>query len=1095
MPFFVHASTRTEQLALLYGKFVAENPSLPFQRETTIVQSRGMEQYLKLQIAKQNGIVANFYFSFPAKILGAIFETIEAAKVPFPFDPRNLMWRIYVALPSLIERPEFRMVRHFLESQNHSRYDLKRYELAMEIASLFDRYAVQRPDMVRQWSGGECLYDDPDELWQSILWREIVAGPDLLDPIERYDRLSQFLENASHPSDFLPEWMPGRFSIFGGFTLPVLYRELFMKLAQRIDIHYYHLETMEFDSDSSEENTNSGGNPLLQLSGRSGIEFSTFLRSVDGVIRKHHPVAPDRDQTKTLLQQVQSDIFTNRTRETEKITVQESDRSIQIVSCHTSLREVEVLYDHLLRFFETAPGATPADVLIMVKDIERYMPLIHAVFEKQTDRVTGKKLIPYSIADVHSVQEKKYYDLFKKIFELSRGRFARSELLAFLEDPVIEETFQFAEPDLAVIRAAIQKAEIRWGYDGEFKQKLGVPGVVQNTWRRGMDRLLLGYLMTGEAPFASLLPVEMLHGESFACFAKFESLVEMLHRHTSRFKAAHTTVSWSNLLLELLGEFVDSDRDSSFAGVLRSIGEIDLNEAVELEIVERELETLFVEKKYGHSFLSGSVTFSKIFPMRSIPARFIGFLGLNESDFPAKDSGSSFDLFLRYGRPSDRSKRMDDRQLFLEAVLCARDSLYISYTGHDPSNHAKRESSVVVSELVDYIGRHAVTPSGEPVSCVINHHMHGFHPDYFLKNDSLYSYSKTMFRAAQTVVGKKNRIAPFFEKPVPLSPDDDAGISGEDFIRFFQNPSRAFLKRLKFRTDFIDDETNDIEPFLLNGLERYLLKEEIMELALSGSDRETMRTRLEMGDSLPHQKAGEIACEIEFKNIDPFLSLIRRLHDEKGVGDLSFQIELNGGTIVDCHLRAILDDNNLYLYRPATLRSRDYIRAWILHLLLNARTDWEPCTTHLFGTGSLSHVILSPPAAERGNSPETALTLLEACLELYREGQTRPLPFFPETSLAWCESALKVVNGGSEREIGSLFGGGKISADALKSAKSKWESSYGTKGEYDRTAEFFLCFRRIALFDGASPMREDFERISRTFYGPMLESLEIGEWL
>ena len=75
----------------------------------------------------------------------------------------------------------------------------------------------------------------------------------------------------------------------------------------------------------------------------------------------------------------------------------------------------------------------------------------------------------------------------------------------------------------------------------------------------------------------------------------------------------------------------------------------------------------------GRSFLTGKVTFCAMLPMRSIPFKILCMLGMNDGAFPRKTSELGFDLIARYPRRGDRSLRSDDRYLFLEAVISARE--------------------------------------------------------------------------------------------------------------------------------------------------------------------------------------------------------------------------------------------------------------------------------------------------------------------------------------------------------------------------------------------------------------------------------------
>ena len=87
----------------------------------------------------------------------------------------------------------------------------------------------------------------------------------------------------------------------------------------------------------------------------------------------------------------------------------EADDSIQVHSCHSPMREVEVLQDRLLSLFEADPTLLPKDILIMTPDIATYSPFIQAVFSVPPD---DPRWIPFSIADRGVRQESQLAEIF-----------------------------------------------------------------------------------------------------------------------------------------------------------------------------------------------------------------------------------------------------------------------------------------------------------------------------------------------------------------------------------------------------------------------------------------------------------------------------------------------------------------------------------------------------------------------------------------------------------------------------------------------------------------------------------------------------------
>ena len=86
-------------------------------------------------------------------------------------------------------------------------------------------------------------------------------------------------------------------------------------------------------------------------------------------------------------------------------------------------------------------------------------------------------------------------------------------------------------------------------------------------------------------------------------------------------------------------------------------------------------------ERVSQRFLAGQVNFCTLMPMRSIPFKVVCLLGMNDGVYPRSIPPEGFDLMAGRNRHGDRSRRDDDRYLFLEAIQSAQQALYISYVG------------------------------------------------------------------------------------------------------------------------------------------------------------------------------------------------------------------------------------------------------------------------------------------------------------------------------------------------------------------------------------------------------------------------------
>src|SRR5690606_23324463 len=127
-----------------------------------------------------------------------------------------------------------------------------------------------------------------------------------------------------------------------------------------------------------------------------------------------------------------------------------------------------------------------------------------------------------------------------------------------------------------------------------------------------------------------------------------------------------------------------------------------------------------------------------------------------------------FDLMKESPRPGDRSRRLDDRYLFLEALLSAREKLCISYTGQSIQDNSPRPPSVLVSELLDTIDQGFAIRDAKDIrdAIVVNHRLQAFRPDPFL-GGGRYSYSAKYAAAAAAAGSGPGPRRPFIASPLP----------------------------------------------------------------------------------------------------------------------------------------------------------------------------------------------------------------------------------------------------------------------------------------------------------------------------------------
>lgn len=1059
----IHQSNRLDVLARVLNEYLATPANEdPLVSEVVVVQNAGMAQWLKLRIAEAQGIAAALEFPMPASFL---WQSVRALVPDLPessaYSREQLAWRTMGALPRHLKDPEFGALAHYLADDVGG---LKRWQLAARIADVFDQYLVYRPDWLIGWEEGDerTLAAAADEPWQPILWRALVeeAGG---EP-HRARLLARALAELEQGAELA---LPARIFVFGLSTLPPTFLALFSALAARTDVTFLAFNPCaEYWSDIVSERFfaelevrhrhgrgvdpavyYSTGNPLLGSMGRVGRDFIDLLIELaeahEGAELLDHFAQP---QGGSWLEQVQGEILRMQLRGTHgpvtgedvltnagKQWVGRNDRSIAIHSCHSPLRELEVLHDRLLALFEEDATLTPRDVVVMIPDIERYAPFIEAVF----GATPAARRIPYAISDRDAHRETPLLEAFLRLLRLPGLRFGASEVLSFLSVPAVLRRFELNEGDLEQISHWVASAHVRWGRDGEHWRALDLPteseATQPNTWAFGLGRMLLGYAMGEDAgPFEDVLPVDGIEGQDAALvgiLCEFLSRLDDLVGELSRTARAAQWMERINTLLERFFE-PDADEEIALREVRRLARELDqlaaqtrFDESISLEVVRAYFEERLKLPSTPARFLAGEVTFCTLMPMRTVPFRVVCLVGMNDQDFPRRLQPFGFDLMARHPRKGDRSRRMDDRYLFLEALMSARERLYISYVGHDQRDNSDKVPSVLVSELMDYLElafrlegdeseAHKDAAALLRAHLVTDERLQPFSRAYYDAESGLFTY--------EPMWSPEMGSDPFFAAKKGSDPSVSARVHRrvvevalDDFMRYFRDPCRCFLRALNVRLELAEEQENDDEPFRIGNFDTFRVKHDALDTALEGRPLEgwAAKERLRglwpmggIGDDLLARTREEIETYVDVAgDVLRIPSTARELRVRLGRTELSGRID---------HVT----DVGLLYFRAGTLTARNRMDLWIQHLMQCASGVARPA------------YLLDEEKGERmlQLSPEAARTQLEKLIGIYHEGMEQPLPLFIRTSAMFAERMAQY--GDPER--------------ALRAARAVWQQEH-----------------------------------------------------
>jgi exodeoxyribonuclease V gamma subunit len=1027
------------------------------------------------------GISAAVDVQLPGRFLWTAYRTVlgnDAVAATSPFDKSRLAWRLLRLIPQHIEEAAFAPLRDFLGDDPDWH---KRHQLAERVADLFDQYQVYRADWLDDWEHGHDDLRDglrnrrvalaADQRWQPRLWRLLLDDVGAAQCHSHRAAVHQAFVQRVPLLDVRPPALPRRIVVFGLSSLPQQTLEALTALARFCQVllvvanpcRYYWADIVEErellkasqrrqaakpgqPAQPRYEDLHLHAHPLLAAWGKQGRDYIRLLDACDQPDRyrpQFAAIARGIDlfqdvQGHGLLQQVQQAILDLEPLPGDpgqRRAWQDSDHSLRFHIAHNPQREVEILHDQLLAMFERAARdgnpLAPRDVIVMVPDIQTYAPHVQAVFGRLP--AGDPRDLPCSVADQPTRGSVPLIVALEHLLALPESRFTVSDILDLLDVPALRLRFGLDASGLPTLRRWIEDAGIRWGLHGAQKSSLQLPALEQNSWRFGLRRMLLGYAVGDGESLDGIAPYADIGGLDSALLGPLSALLDQLDHYWKRMRNPATPDAWCESLRQLLADFFEAADDQDALRLSRlndaldawqqACAEADFAEAIPLAIVREHWLQAIDESRLSQRFMGGAVSFGTLMPMRAIPFRVVCLLGMDDGAYPRQHTPVDFDLMAQPGqtRPGDRSRREDDRYLFLEALLSARDALHVSWVGRSARDNSVLPPSVLVGQLRDYLAAgwywQADPDQGAPLDDEAGAHLlaalttayppQPFSHRYFEAGGDphLFTYAAEWQQARRALRSPASAL--------PLPPwQPDAALSVGLLQRFLSKPVATFFnQRLKVYFDTDNEDALDDEPFALDGLQRHSAAQTLLHAAIEAADTdlqgalEHAARRLREEGRLPPGGFAE-ALQAELSEQAQALAVRWRdacrhwpLTDEKH----ELHYAAHGMLIEDWLTDLRRDEGGRHgrlellggtLMKKNVPQFEKLIPAWIVHLLANAN-----------GLEMQTQVIsVDAQPTLRALSREHASTHLDQLLVAIDAGMRAPLPIARKTAYAWLAS-------------------------------------------------------------------------------------------
>jgi len=1048
----LYHSNRVEGLLGQLVRLLLEQSDSPLVPQTIVVENPGLAHWLKMQLANTLGIAANLEFPMPARFFWQVQKHLMPEDMTHwaqesVFNKDTLTWLILDCIEhdNLTQQPDFFLLDAYLNDVNGQSRAARAFQLAQNIADLYDQYLVYRPDWIEAWEAGKQEIDgEPlnDDKWQAILWLKLIqkaknAG---LPLHHRASLTKDFLHLLKQPQ--AKHSLPSSVVFFGFSTLPKAQIETLALMAEHTQVHLLTPNPSEvYWGDIMDETLQAklrlrnrsiplvdSGNAFLAALGRMGQDFQRMLVDVE-TIQDHDLFYPAEDAS--LLAVVQNQILSLSDSKDDPVEVEKSDNSVQLVGCHSPMREVEVLHDYLLHCIQDL-NIEPQNIVVMIPDVAAYAPYIDAVFQTGVRNSGNQRVsIPYSISDRPVQEEHPLINGFAQLLNIQNSRFSYSDVIALLEIPAVHKRFDITEDELPALKQWLQEAGIRWGFDGNHRTQHDLPNWQKNTWLYGFRRLLMGYAYSSQfsvdavsSPYG-IAPVDSVEGLEASNLGSLIKFVEALHEYLENSKDMRTATEWRQFLQQTLTHFFITENEEEW--ILEHIHsvldnwvdatqKVNYHHAIAFEVVADGIHQRLQQRSGSQHFMVGKVNFCTLLPMRSIPFDIVAVLGLNDQEYPRNVTPNSLDLMRFNRRIGDRSRRDEDRYLFLEAILSARKQLWLSYKSRDQKQNHALTPSVVLAEFMDYL-ESGFKASEDGVQSVLDqlykqHPLQPFNAQYFSNQSNIFSYQKDWFDALEEYSEQEIKTQNFIV-PETLKTNNERDIDLDHLCQYFSLPAKSFLNNvLNIQFYNVDDDYPDDEPFKLNGLEAYHIKRQLLDSALRQKELEMETINAE----LPYGELGEKSWNNIKQSLAPLLNKISELDLQQTESPIEINVSCDLGgeifSVIGWHWK-IYNGQFIDLI-PSQLKTKYIIPFLVRHSALCAMGYEVPA--QLLTTSG--HLLLKPMTQVQANDYLTSL------MAFYKQHQYQAVPFYPESTWAYMseyENPTKGFKKASPLFLGNSF--------------------------------------------------------------------------
>ncbi|MBK4775691.1 exodeoxyribonuclease V subunit gamma [Candidatus Pantoea edessiphila] len=724
-----------------------------FAAEYILVKDLDVARWLKTGISLQFNIAANIKCNIFEKFIWDIMYKISPEVIPKNFSNKNnIIFMILSRIPKILKTNDFHFLSNYLDNCRNKN---NLFHFSEGMANIFEKYIIYRPDWLQTWANGKLIDNlGNEQLWQAAIWQDLISfyGIQLKKYSFQQNNFYSLFIKKLHQNSNIKEFLPPRLFVFGISSFSPYYIKILNEISCYIDIHLFisnpcrnywgdiqehiilprksknHQQIIDQDLINISSNYWSEffrntykqhiNNPLLVSWGKLGCDNLFLLNQLES--SNHDDIFVDINED-NLLHCIQSDILNLKNSSViglsykdlecnnQKRCIYNIDRSISINVCHTIQREVEVLQNYLVELINSDSNLNVNDIIVMVADIDIYIPFIKSTFYDKSI----KKFLPVTILDHSITKENPIVIVFLKLLSLDNNNYILEDILSLLDVKSLADHFFIEENQLILLQYLIDN---NYTYEklNEFKILLE-SNDIENNHRAlyNTKEILLDHLseyskniLSSNIPINDLLSILLKN---------LEHMILKINSWSLIFKKSYLLKDWLPLCRQLIDDFFNinnkDESESIFFFIEYNWKKLIYNskkfifEKISIVLLKNIFINQLDQENNNKNFLPGKINFCELNYIRSLPFKVICLLGMNKDDYPRKPNLSELNLMYQQPRKGDSHLIDEDRYLFLDILISAKNKLYLSYIGRSVKDNTECYPSILVTELLEYIGQ------------------------------------------------------------------------------------------------------------------------------------------------------------------------------------------------------------------------------------------------------------------------------------------------------------------------------------------------------------------------------------------------------